>query len=85
MCVGAFRFASLCVNGTFPKFKLSPHFRAIAAFLCALFWLQIVLGALTSSAYMVSLEIYSIYLWLDAISFYNATVEINPHGKPYSG
>ena len=81
LSLGLFRLAALVINGTFPKFTLSPYMRAAGSFLSALFWLQIVLGAVHSEHLMLALAMFPTFLALDAYCLYVAALEIEPHGE----
>ena len=78
--LGGFRLLALAVNGTIPSFKASPYVRAIGSFLACLFWLQVVLGALRSPVWTLSLDVFTTYFVLDAFCLYIAALEIEPHG-----
>jgi len=78
--LGGFRLAALIVNGTFPAFPWSPYVRALGSFLSALFWLQILLGALSSDHLTLSVSVYATFLAQDAFGLYIAALEIEPHG-----
>lgn len=69
--VGLIRIAALLVNGTFPRFRWSPHIRFVASMLSCFVWFQVAFGLELSGSvttglavyrYLVVLEIYNVYL-----------------------
>ena len=79
LCLGGFRLASLIVNGTFPAFPWSPYIRALGSFLSALFWLQILLGAILTEHLTLAVSVFATFLAMDAFGLYVAALEIDPH------
>lgn len=71
LIIGAIRLLALIMNGTFWTTwygRLSPHVRAVMAFLSCFVWLQISLGLVLAGTVSTGLAIYPLLLALD---FYN--------------
>jgi hypothetical protein len=74
--VGFVRLAALVVNGTFPSFIWSPHFRTVGALLTCFFWFQLTLALLTGLAVSPMLTAVTPHLFLfDLFNAYLAAGE----------
>lgn len=68
LLIGGLRLIALIMNGTFWQTwygRLSPHIRAVMAFLSCFVWLQISIGLAKSDAVSTGLAIYPLLLALD--------------------
>lgn len=78
--VGVMRLFALIINGSFPTFRLSPYIRAIGSALSAIFWFEIVLGAVNNQSYVLAMDVYMVFFAFDAYSVFASALEINPKG-----
>ena len=56
--IGVLRLVALTINGTFPKFRWSPHIRFLMALASCFFWFQITLALLVSHMATTGLAVY---------------------------
>jgi hypothetical protein len=72
LIVGGGRLIVLAINGAWRR---SPHTRAFCAFVSALFWFEISIGAFQGGAYGTGLAVYPVLFILDTINVLRSTGE----------
>lgn len=74
--IGVFRFMSLFINGTFPGFIWSPHFRTLGALMSGFIWFQITIAVvLQASQTPIMAVVVPHLLALDLLNAYLASSE----------
>ncbi len=87
LMIGGLRLAALTVNGSFRRFRWSPHVRAGTAFLACGVWLQVVLGIWASAPSSTGLGTYRLILVLEFWNMWRAARDTgiversNHHGR----
>ena len=76
LILGGIHWAALTINGTFPRFKYSPHVRAISSFLACYLWFQITLGIAMSGQGGTGLGTYRLVLLLELWNFIRACQDV---------
>jgi hypothetical protein len=75
LSIASVRLAALVVNGTYPRFRWSPHIRATAATLTCFCWFNICLGFWLSETPTTGIAIYPYILLFDVYNTYLAAAE----------
>jgi hypothetical protein len=75
LVVASIRLAALGVNGTYPRFRWSPHIRATAALLSIFCWFNICLGFWLAEIPTTGIAIYPYILLFDVYNTYLAASE----------
>lgn len=70
--IGAARLVILIVNGSW---RITPHLRAVAAFLSSIVWFQVTLGLIAVGSYNTGLAIYPVCVVMDIICMFRSVAE----------
>ena len=73
--IGVLRLIALTVNGTFPKFRWSPHIRFVMAMASAFVWFQITLALIVSHMATTGLAVYPHLFLFDLYNVFLAASE----------
>lgn len=75
LLVGGARLVALFVNGSFPKFRFSPHIRALMSYLSCYFWFAISFGIVIGQVPTTDLAVYPVLLMLDVYNGHRAACD----------
>lgn len=75
LAMGGARLTALFVNGSFPKFRYSPHVRAVMSYFSCYFWFAISFGILLSQIPTTDLAVYPVLLLLDVYNGHRAACD----------
>lgn len=82
--VGMVRLTALVVNGTFRRFRYSPHLRGAASFIACVFWGQIALGvtlAWWDGGSGTGVVAYSTFMALECWNLFRAWADVGASRK----
>lgn len=75
LVIGGLHLAALSINGTFPRFRWSPHIRAASSLVGFFLWFQIVLAIWQSGVGGTGLGTYRLLLLLEGYNFIRACLD----------
>lgn len=75
LLMGGVRLTALFVNGSFPRFRYSPHIRAVMSYFSCYFWFSISFGILLSQIPTTDLAVYPVLLLLDVYNGHRAACD----------
>lgn len=75
LAIGVLRLVALAVNGTFKRFRFSPHIRCATAFLAVGLWLQVVISMLEASPNGTGYVIYRLILFLELYNVWRSAAD----------